>query len=234
MLDVCGLSGGGAALDLLYSYSWGECAECGKRFIPKYIMRPSRFCGQPCRSKHDDRIAKSRRQAKALAKWACRHCNGPWVKRSIPRRALFCSRSCYRESLREPIECVACGEQFLRSAPRQIYCASPCAPVVVYRDDRSGHSHRKRCELYGLPFVRGITRSAIAARDGWDCRLCGYQIDPDLTFPDVMSGSIDHIVPLSLCREGHVWSNVQLAHFTCNSSKGNREVFVSGAGSQAG
>lgn len=57
----------------------------------------------------------------------------------------------------------------------------------------------------------------------WDgrCGICGLDLDPNLRFPDRLSKSIDHIVPLA--RGGtHTQDNVQWAHLGCNSAKGAR------------
>ena len=55
-------------------------------------------------------------------------------------------------------------------------------------------------------------------RDGWVCQLCIEPVDPELRYPDHMSASLDHVIPLS--RGGHhTWENVQLAHLICNTRK---------------
>ncbi len=53
------------------------------------------------------------------------------------------------------------------------------------------------------------------------CGICGGEMDRDLPWPDPMSKSIDHILPLSL-GGGHTQENLQYAHLFCNVSKGNR------------
>ncbi|MGW6946179.1 HNH endonuclease [Streptomyces xanthophaeus] len=61
----------------------------------------------------------------------------------------------------------------------------------------------------------------VHTRDEWTCQLCRLPIDPEVAWPDPMSASVDHIVPLS--RGGqHSMINVQSAHLGCNSSKGDR------------
>jgi hypothetical protein len=60
-------------------------------------------------------------------------------------------------------------------------------------------------------------------RDGWTCGPCMRPVDPAIAWPDPMSASVDHIVPLS--RGGaHALANVQCAHLGCNSSKGDRDA----------
>lgn len=76
----------------------------------------------------------------------------------------------------------------------------------------------------------GPLRLAIFERDSWTCQICGDGIDPELTFPDPMSPSIDHIVPLRDCLEqfGSDYvdneSNWQAAHVRCNTAKGVRLI----------
>lgn len=54
----------------------------------------------------------------------------------------------------------------------------------------------------------------------WMCHLCNTRINPELTSPDPMSATLDHVIPLS--RGGrHVWDNVLPAHLFCNELKSN-------------
>jgi len=53
------------------------------------------------------------------------------------------------------------------------------------------------------------------------CALCGLAIDAELRWPDPLSKSVDHIVPLS--KGGtHEQGNLQWAHLRCNMRKGSR------------
>lgn len=54
------------------------------------------------------------------------------------------------------------------------------------------------------------------------CGLCGEGMDRETPYPDPLSKSIDHIVPLSLGGQ-HVLSNLQWTHLRCNVAKGNRQ-----------
>lgn len=69
--------------------------------------------------------------------------------------------------------------------------------------------------------VEPIIARDIFDRDEWLCHLCGEDVDPDLSHPDPLSASLDHIVPLSL-GGSHTEDNVACAHLRCNLSKGNR------------
>lgn len=53
------------------------------------------------------------------------------------------------------------------------------------------------------------------------CALCAEVVDRNLSWPDPMSKSLDHIVPLA--RGGaHAQDNLQWAHLVCNMRKGAR------------
>lgn len=54
------------------------------------------------------------------------------------------------------------------------------------------------------------------------CGICGQPVDKRLKYPHPMSPCIDHIIPID--RSGHPsdMDNLQLAHWICNRSKGNK------------
>lgn len=64
------------------------------------------------------------------------------------------------------------------------------------------------------------------------CGICGLPVDKTLKYPDPMSPSIDHIIPID--RGGHPSdiSNLQLAHWKCNRMKANKLIFASRKGNQ--
>lgn len=74
---------------------------------------------------------------------------------------------------------------------------------------------------YGVAY-EPVSRARVLERDNWTCRLCGQRISKRAQYPDLMSASLDHIVPLSK-GGGHLYSNVQAAHFICNSKKSDGE-----------
>lgn len=62
-------------------------------------------------------------------------------------------------------------------------------------------------------------RIEIFIRDGFVCGVCGDQVDETLLYPDPMSPSIDHVIPLSK-GGSHTLDNVQCTHLDCNLRKG--------------
>ncbi|MGW0626438.1 HNH endonuclease [Streptomyces sp. NPDC002758] len=90
-----------------------------------------------------------------------------------------------------------------------------------WTDKRRDRYHRRRAQKRNTSSGEPVILSEIAERDGWRCHLCGDPVDPELSWPDPLSPSLDHVVPLSLGGP-HTPENVRLAHLSCNSAKGNR------------
>lgn len=90
---------------------------------------------------------------------------------------------------------------------------------------KSFKSHRARARHFGVAYELIIPRR-VYIRDDWRCGICGKAVDPQLSWPDTQCASLDHIVPMSL-GGGHLYVNVQCAHWMCNTLKSNR-----GAGDQ--
>lgn len=88
------------------------------------------------------------------------------------------------------------------------------------REARRDAVQRRRARKAALPYEPIVYRH-LAVRDHWTCQLCHEAVDPTIVHPDLMSGSVDHVVPIS--KGGpHLYGNVQLAHLTCNLAKGDR------------
>lgn len=68
--------------------------------------------------------------------------------------------------------------------------------------------------------VGEVDYNEIHTRDNNTCQICKKKIDMSLEYPDQMSKSYDHIIPLS--RGGvHSTTNLQLTHLVCNLKKNN-------------
>lgn len=106
-----------------------------------------------------------------------------------------------------------CPEDECKRAYQRDYTANN--PEVFSRNRQA-----RRARLRGA-FVDRIDPVVVYKRDKWRCGICGEQVTASLVYPDPMSPSIDHMVPLHLGGK-HAWGNVQLAHLICNVRKGTR------------
>ncbi len=64
-------------------------------------------------------------------------------------------------------------------------------------------------------------RKIILSRDEV-CALCGMPVDKSRKFPDPLSASVDHIIPVSKGGHPSALDNLQLTHLICNEVKGSR------------
>lgn len=84
----------------------------------------------------------------------------------------------------------------------------------------------KHCEVQQRRIARKLgngwekyDRLAVYERDGGICCLCDEHVDITIRWPDPLSFSIDHIIPVSK-GGADMLNNVQTAHLCCNISKG--------------
>lgn len=70
---------------------------------------------------------------------------------------------------------------------------------------------------------RGIYQhnKAILRKTSTVCALCGMPIDKSLRYPNPMSISIDHIIPVALGGRSTI-DNLQATHLICNKEKGKK------------
>jgi 5-methylcytosine-specific restriction endonuclease McrA len=67
------------------------------------------------------------------------------------------------------------------------------------------------------------TLDQVAERDDYTCCLCWDEpVDMMLRVPNFWAPTVDHVIPLA-CGGTDTWDNIQLAHFICNSYKGDGE-----------
>lgn len=216
-----------------------DCEICGSGFLRTYPGQ--RTCGRTCGA-----ILKARnRPAPAPALPAppvisppvistCRVC---LVEVRASRALMYCSKKCTDDwhnakarKLPSEMQCAECGQGF-RGTPRRRFCSRTCGRKFNKREWKTPANHRKRAREYGVPY-EPVKPGYIFERDRWFCGICCKRISRKAKFPDLMSASLDHVIPLSLgpgVSPGHVVANLQAAHFLCNSRK---SAGVAGAGEQ--
>ncbi len=120
--------------------------------------------------------------------------------------------------------CTECGSPWLKDRKTTTTLCLPC--IVAARGtfapnylsiDKSGY---RRARQLGND-AEHIDVLALFDRAGWQCALCTEPVDRSLMWPDPMSASLDHLVPLA--RGGaHTKDNAQLAHLVCNMRKSDQ------------
>lgn len=91
-----------------------------------------------------------------------------------------------------------------------------------WSERKKANWHARRARKHEA-FVESVSVDVVASRDGFSCGICKTRVDMSVQYPDPLSRSLDHVVPLALGGE-HSYANTQLAHLACNVSKGARMV----------
>lgn len=223
------------------------CQTCGTEFESGNVE--AAYCSVRCRKAVGNAKRRGHEVHVPVKVFTCQGCGGlrrPGVDAPLKARS-FCSLACKRSALmgswtpsavrwllRRAVEragrggakllrslyqmtdapfiagnCSSCGRPFLTRRSTTRFCSRKC-------------NRRARARRVGSRSVRGsVGLRDVGDRDGWLCGLCGEPVDATLKVPNRWAPTVDHIVPLVLGGT-HDWDNVQLAHMTCNSSKGAR------------
>lgn len=120
--------------------------------------------------------------------------------------------------------CVVCGQEFnpYKGKLTQVSCSEYCKR----RKDsiskaKSGYKRRinqRRNLIISATESESFDKVEIFERDKWICQVCRRKVNRNLSYPNPMSASLDHILPMAL-GGGHTQANVQLAHLRCNIKK---------------
>lgn len=216
-----------------------NCEWCGATFFAMHER--IRFCSNSCSGKYR---MMNKRKYPVIKK--CVVCGKDFE--ALNKRVKCCSQECGHvlsgrigsksaEATIKWLTCVNCGAQFRKTRRGQKFCSHSCYLEYMLQVDASsaahfqlganGKKHVRRAKKYGVKYER-INPVDIYERDNWVCQICGEPVDKYLRWPHPLSASLDHIVPLSKGGQ-HVESNVQLAHYRCNTLKGasaeNAEAF---------
>lgn len=189
-----------------------ECLHCKEEFLSDH--KSAVYCSPECRCLAARTLKGTLRE--------CVICGAEYEPHSKGQSC--CSRPCQMKATHKIIHnrttemvCVTCGAEYdvaVSAAHSSKYC-------TVCRDNLYSHNGpQNRARKWGVEY-EPINNAEVFARDHWTCGICGERVDQRVKYPDPMSASVDHIVPIS-CGGGHVWSNVQCSHLGCNSSKYNK------------
>lgn len=147
----------------------------------------------------------------------------------------------------ERLECAVCGRIVPEDVGFRRYCGRSCA-VMAHRGSRQAHkpcatcgdlidltrqSDSGRMKYSSASYCDGCRKGVnlrafvpkLAKAKGTDCSLCSGSIDMSLQYPDMMSRSVDHIIPRSLGGP-ETMENLTLTHLLCNIRKQNRLDYI--------
>lgn len=137
--------------------------------------------------------------------------------------------------------CSYCGSAMPAEARSDAdHCSVTCQQAQWYEDEsdrlteaannwrlsnsekRAEYARRREAQIASTQTGR-IDRDRFIADSDGICGICGREINKTIQYPDKMSASTDHIVPLA--RGGaHTRSNLQVTHLRCNLKKGQRPL----------
>ena len=180
-----------------------ECKQCGNRFT---------------------------RTSSKIVRMGCPHCKEIRTKLNQAKRQMLKAMNASVRSKRKELDKIAerlsvAMERAKRKDEMDKHRAEKRREENKVRELR----REQRIKNNGV-FDRDITVDKLFIRDNGVCSLCGGMCDyRDSTTRNghFIVGekypSIDHVIPLS--KGGtHTWDNVKLAHFKCNTLKGNKTI----------
>lgn len=212
-----------------------SCAFCGREVALREKGVQSKYCSATCKSKASyarrrEAISATNRAAnaerRALVVKTCPECGETFSPENDVRQK-YCSKACGRRWWRNRRDKSCTVEGCDRPLRARGMCskhyrrwerAAGRVPNEPWSDRRRAAYHKRRAMKKGVD-AESVVALDVYERDGWQCGVCGGDVDPALSWPDPLSASLDHVVPLS--RGGaHNYANVQLAHLVCNERKG--------------
>jgi hypothetical protein len=179
-----------------------RCCHCLSAVIPA-DSRSVNYCSNSCSQRASNA---GRRPVRG-----CVYCGEPLPYGS----SRYCSD--HRGYNAAIIDCIVCGATFQRTHGG-LCCSTECSEEAKRERYRRKNRARRTKSRPGVYTLREI-----GDRAGWRCHLCGKKVRGDLSGMHPRGPTIDHLVPLS---KGGTDSarNVDLAHRSCNVSRGNTDV----------
>lgn len=214
-----------------------HCLECGDPLeLGRRNRNPKKYCSPACSAKSYRKnnpeyverqalLAKLRAAKREEAKPPKPRCGNCGVELHSRRQGLrYCGDARCRAAKYQASKssAPACSENNCsRPAMVRGRCGSHAHAKWAKENPDKAHSNKSRYRARKRgAWVEDVDRAVVFERDRWVCGICGERIPKSATYPDLLSPSIDHVIPLAEGGE-HSYANVQAAHFSCNSSKQN-------------
>jgi len=208
------------------------CRQCGGEY-PTTEAWSGQFCSDTCRKqrRRDQTRACNKRHDKA-----CENCGVAFTGWTPTVR--FCSEKCSAAVVGPPqkrpeLPCLKCGKMFWpKNTTRVSFCSRECSAEhmksfgrkrarVNDSQTRESEQRRRRARRAAIKAGERFKRTEIFERDRYRCQICLGPCDPKARFPQPLTATIDHIVPLTSGGD-HTKANCQTAHFVCNCEKNGK------------
>lgn len=204
-----------------------SCPRCNEMFIPKNDAQI--WCSMTCKKanqKQKQKLGLTNQVVKGEFSKDCPTCLMPFV--AFNAAQIYCTRQCKQiatqarargqatmEYRQQPspiyfITCAGCETLFTARMNYQKFCSPYCKSH--YQQAKVRQRRQKLDET-----TKGF-KQKIFFRDEGLCGICKHPVDISLKYPDQMSMSIDHIIPLAK-GGAHAMHNLQIAHWICNIQK---------------
>ena len=206
------------------------CKQCGKRFPHRATSENKNiFCSRECAFQWKRDNPKNGFPSCIVHFYQCKIC-GEWFTAHQSRIKMVCAKyECqlehgrkrsrvwsiqHHDAKEKRFRCKECGTWIepQYGNKQRSFCSGYCG--------RRYHNRRHRAIRHGVIWCDDISLMGVYERDGGICQLCHRKVKLGLPMKGGRDATIDHIVPISW-DGNHEWSNVQLAHRSCNSKKGN-------------
>lgn len=201
------------------------CQVCGGPVTVPRRGPVGKFCSPSCRSRarYVPRPADPEARARAArvaatAKWSRLDAESRSAVMSAVARARYPDPAAARPT-RTQRACRFCGV-VTRMSSNQQSCGSVSCRLARNAERNRKYAAARRAITRGVE-AEVFEPADIYERDGWVCGICDRPVEKAAKWPDPMSVSLDHIIPLS--RGGkHVPDNARCSHLVCNTRRGNR------------
>ena len=195
-----------------------DCMYCGMPFRPN--RDKLKYCSKTCNN-NSLKSSGIFTEWRSILNWKeCHFCGLNFTSPNSSQK--YCNSQCLKNSTKLRCEilftkCQSCGILHVSRSWRMKHICKLCKVKSLYE---SQIESRKKYRIFAKQRAKVI--DYVCIRDKWKCHLCGllvYKGKFDVANPK--SKTLDHLIPASLGGLNDV-SNLRLAHFSCNSSKGNR------------
>ncbi|WJZ27878.1 HNH endonuclease [Arthrobacter phage 1191A] len=212
------------------------CAFCDEEFVGPSFKK---YCSRVCYKKFNRAIERERDRAKAeskprsksrakrkpMPKVSCTCVECGYQFEASRTSTVLCSNKCRYEQYARANgkrNCRSCGLPFISGRRICDSCLAENRKESRKSDrakrDSADKNHRSRARKFGVEH-ESVNRMQVFDRDGWICGICDEAIFKSVKYPDMMSASLDHVIPMSR-GGGHLYSNTQASHLSCNIAKG--------------